>query len=268
LFFNVIPFGYNFWDDHFDGCAGNSQSPIDIKPSDTVYDPSLGQFDRSIFEVAPKGMTLKNNGHSLVMGLEDAYTISDPSVLPGDFKALQFHFHWADNLMAGGSEHTVNGMRYFAEMHIVHMNQKYASLEEALAERDGLAVLGFFIVIGGPNNKEFEHMFTHIRDGHVVYADDEFVYEEAWPLSKLMPDSLEAYYRYSGSLTTPPCSEAVIWTVFEDVVTISQEQADFLMTSLYQHHKGTAGNHPIAANYRPTLPLNGRIVEKSVQHQH
>merc|ERR1719427_1876494 len=137
------------------------------------------------------------------------------------------------------------------------MNQKYGSLEEALSKSDGLAVLGFFIVVGGSDNAEFEHMFEHIRDGHVVYADDEFTYEETWPISHLMPKNLDAYYRYSGSLTTPPCSEAVVWTVFEDVVAISQNQADFLRTSLYMHEAGYPGNHPIAANYRPTLPLNG-----------
>lgn len=221
-----------------------------------------------MFDVAPDGMTLKNNGHSLVMNLDNAYTITDRKVLPGDFKALQFHFHWADDFSIGGSEHTVNGEQYYAELHIVHMNQKYDTLEQALDEPDGLAVLGFFIVVGDTPNKEFEHMFEHIRDGHVVYADDEFEYEKAFPLSHLMPQNLDAFYRYSGSLTTPPCSEAVIWTVFEDVVSISKEQAELLKSSLYMHHKGTPNNHAISANFRPTLPLNGRIVEKSVQHKH
>lgn len=45
-------------------------------------------------------------------------------------------------------------------------------------------------------------------------------------LSTLLPRAgrLSGYYRYQGSLTTPDCSEAVVWTVFEEPVEIGREQ--------------------------------------------
>ena len=44
-------------------------------------------------------------------------------------------------------------------------------------------------------------------------------------LHSLLPWSMTDYYRYSGSLTTPPCYESVVWSVFVDAaIDISEEQ--------------------------------------------
>jgi carbonic anhydrase len=104
-----------------------------------------------------------------------------------------------------------------------------------------------------------------IRDGHVVYKGDTYNYPTNVDLSQLMPENMSDYWRYEGSLTTPPCSEAVIWTVFHDTLNISHDQAEFLMNNLYHgpedddHH-----NEVIKGNYRPIMPLNGRVVSTSV----
>ena len=67
--------------------------------------------------------------------------------------------------------------------------------------------------------------------------------------SALVPDS-RASWRYRGSLTTPPCSEGVSWTVFVEPLTASQEQLDSFR-AIY------------SGNYRPTQPLNERVVPSS-----
>ena len=64
--------------------------------------------------------------------------------LENPYNLVQFHFHWGseDSL---GSEHAVNGEKADAELHLVHLNSKYSDVTEALANKDGLAVLGIFL---------------------------------------------------------------------------------------------------------------------------
>jgi carbonic anhydrase len=62
----------------------------------------------------------------------------------------------------------------------------------------------------------------------------------------LLPANL-ASYRYSGSLTTPPCSEDVSWFVLQEPIEASAEQI-------------AAFRELIHANNRPTQPLNGRKI--------
>ena len=66
---------------------------------------------------------------------------------------MEFHFHWGSvdqlefNQPTGGSEHTINGFKYFSEIHLEHWKAEYESFETALTKPDGLAVLGYFIEI-------------------------------------------------------------------------------------------------------------------------
>lgn len=245
-------------------CNGVRQSPIDLVPSAAVFEQTLSSFERNWFDVAPPSMVLKNNGHALQVDLDGAYTIEESwGVLPGNYQAIQFHFHWARDMNMGGSEHTVDGNFYFGELHIVHANTKYPSLEEVLAAPDGLAVLGFFVDVQGDDNANFERLLAPIRSGDVVYKDDNIVLNQTWPLNDLMPENLDNYWRYNGSLTTPPCSEAVVWTVFQDTLNISQAQAEYLMSNLYHGYEDDHHNHAIQGNFRPVQDLNGRTVYAS-----
>ncbi|PIX04778.1 MAG: carbonic anhydrase, partial [Gallionellales bacterium CG_4_8_14_3_um_filter_54_18] len=63
----------------------------------------------------------------------------------------------------------------------------------------------------------------------------------------VMPEST-AYYRFSGSLTTPPCSEGVIWLVMKQPVTASKEQIEKFAHAMH---------HP---NNRPVQPTNARLI--------
>lgn len=243
-------------------CNGGRQSPIDLVPSAAVYNDQLNSFQRNWFDAAPPGMLLKNNGHALQVDLTDGAPLIEESwgVLPGNYTPIQFHFHWARDMSMGGSEHTVNGNFYFGELHIVQANTKYPDLETILTSPDGLAVLGFFVEVQGDDNPNFERLLAPIRSGDVVYKDDKVVLNQTWPLNDLMPTNLDNYWRYEGSLTTPPCSEAVIWTVFEDTLKISQSQADYLMNNLYHGYEDDHDNHAIQGNFRPVQDLNGRTV--------
>ena len=61
-----------------------------------------------------------------------------------NFQAEQFHFHWGSVL---GSEHALNGKKYFGEMHIVHRDKSLYNLTMGLGQRNGVAVLGFFVEV-------------------------------------------------------------------------------------------------------------------------
>nr|AYD38862.1 carbonic anhydrase 2 [Mytilus edulis] len=83
-----------------------------------------------------------NTGKSVKVQATKASEISG-GPLTGTYRLEQFHFHWGadDNK---GSEHTINGKMYAAELHLVHYNTKYANFGEAVDKPDGLAVFGIF----------------------------------------------------------------------------------------------------------------------------
>ena len=62
-------------------------------------------------------------------------------------QVVQLHAHWGHQ-SGHGSEHTIDGKSYDAELHIVHYNTKYDNPGAALDQEDGLAVLGIFLSVG------------------------------------------------------------------------------------------------------------------------
>lgn len=101
-------------------------------------------------------------------------------------------------------------------MHLVHYNMKYKSFAEATSRPDGLAVLG--VMLGVPSNKNtvsknatFETIISQL--GEVIKAGNETRISKRFRLSDLMPNNLDSFYRYDGSLTTPKFAEIVTWIV-------------------------------------------------------
>lgn len=256
-------YGTHVWHEKFASyCSGSRQSPIDIPMSDNSlqYNSSLTAFTMSGYDsmVANNNLTVKNNGHTIQIDILDngPYPSLSGGGLPGTYEALQLHFHWGPK-NTEGSEHTFRGRMYPLELHIVHKKTDYPTVIEALSQGDGLAVLGVFFVISDHDNEALNPLITqlsnirHKGDNSTITID----------FSDVMPADKTEYYRYMGSLTTPACNEAVVWTVFENKNTISQAQMD-KFRELYENKAG-ATNIPLKFNYRPVKPLNGRTVSKS-----
>ena len=149
--------------------------------------------------------------------------------LPGKkFNFAQLHFHWASDHKKGGSEHLIGSKRYSAEMHLVHFNDKYGTLAEAVKHEDGLAVLGVFLDIQGKNdNVPFRHfvdLFSLVKT-----EGQETAVPHPIPLMDLLPDSVDDFYRYQGSLTTPQCNEIVTWTLFATSISLSEKQVRLVL---------------------------------------
>ncbi|KAM9330854.1 carbonic anhydrase 15-like [Gastrophryne carolinensis] len=253
--------GPSHWKDINHGCGGAHQSPINIEKAKVKRDNHLSDITFQGYDHAPPGQwKLMNDGHSVMLQLSGDISISGAG-LSTTYKAVQFHFHWGTPTK-NGSEHTVDGKQFPVELHIVHMNSQYSSFSEAKQYPQGLAVLGILLTVGQDDNPGYSTLVSAMKN---VSLQGDFVnLASTFPLQSLLPthEKLSKYYRYQGSLTTPDCAECVIWTVFEEPVTISKTQHRILTDSAYFSAKGET---PVKMmdNFRPPQPLNGRQIQAS-----
>ncbi len=175
-------------------CArGRFQSPIDLGP--------IAAADVDALEIAYQSDVLRivNNGHTIQVNHQADSTLR---VGGHPFRLLQFHFH-------SPSEHTESGREHELELHLVHRD-----------ELGNYAVVAIFIDEGA------EPGDTSVLWRYLPEVADEMnhVYEgELVDPTEFLPSSLR-HYQYHGSLTTPPCTEAVVWNVLASPVTMSAEQ--------------------------------------------
>jgi carbonic anhydrase len=205
-------------DESFAGCKlGRTQSPIDIRNARKARLAPLDIIYR------PTEAEVLNTGHTIQVNLNNAGTLTLDGVA---YKLVQFHFHTP-------SEEHVNGKVYPMVAHLVHKSD------------DGkLAVIGVLLKAGKANlplGTVFDNMSR--EEGGKKALGQEF------DAARLLPADL-GYYKFEGSLTTPPCSEGVHWRVLKTPVEVSRNQINEFQ-KLYK------------ANARPVQPLNGRTVEQS-----
>jgi len=193
------------------------------------------------------------------------------------YKVLQLHFHWApimfntfNNkiLTKGGSEHTIDSIHYPMEMHIVHKNLD----ENSKDIPDGYAVLGVFMEITEEKDvdKQANEAISQLTSKFEFskYKNTRATIKYGPILSNLLPKN-QSFYRYYGSLTTPDCSESVMWTVYKQVLKISKSNF-FKFQQLFSFSKNTNKTSKsnesdnkdayISGNYRPLQDLNRREI--------
>ncbi|CAF0809275.1 unnamed protein product [Didymodactylos carnosus] len=216
--------GPETWSHTFPKCDGLRQSPINLEHYNVVqktFPPFVFSADFNNDLV----FNLKNNGHTVVGELDAAQNQSKPVLqltgggLSGVYQFTNFHLHWGGS-PTEGSEHTIDGLHGAGEAHFVFRN--------LITKK--LAVLAFFI-IASPNEPQsawrsyVDNAVTLIREGKQV----EFVAN----LMNLMEaeNSFQDFWRYDGSLTTPPCTEGVIY------IQTKLKSQEFV---LVKHKKGQA----------------------------
>jgi carbonic anhydrase len=200
----------------FATCAsGRNQSPVNI---DATTHASLKPL-KSIQKFAAKDIA--NNGHSVQVNFKEGNMLVLDS---GAYQMKQVHFH-------SPSENTIHGKIFPLEAHFVHADSKGNLTVLAVMYTEGKANLGLAKLWGQMSKEVSEPVALKNR----VTA------------SELIPDN-RSYYRYSGSLTTPPCTEGVRWLVMKNPMTASKEQIKAL-NDVIQHD-----------NNRPLQALNGRII--------
>ena len=203
---------------------GKEQSPIDLANAVPIEDSGIERrLGNTVLERRQRArvMDLVDNGHTIQITNDAAMTIE----LGGtEYELVQYHFH-------SPSEHTVDGEHALLEIHFVH--------KSAAGE---LAVFGL-LVEEGEHSVMLEPIIAALPDGQ---DDPRHLEGLDLDMSELRPLP-QHYYRYEGSLTTPPCSEAVQWLVMADKREISAEQMTAIVSRL--HH-----------NNRPVQPLGDRAI--------
>lgn len=202
----------------YQSCAGQNQSPINIDQTTKAVLTPL-KFD---YKAASESIV--NNGHTVQVNFKAGNSLE----LDGEkFELKQFHLHTP-------SENTIQGKSYPMELHLVHANPK-----------GELAVVAV-MYDAGHENKKLNGLWGELpkQAGEAVQLKHTDLAED------FLPNQL-SYYRFSGSLTTPPCSEGVRWIVLKDIQQASTTQIK-LFSELMGHHGGI--------NNRPVQPQNARLV--------
>uniref|UniRef100_A0A8C9TV15 protein-tyrosine-phosphatase n=1 Tax=Scleropages formosus TaxID=113540 RepID=A0A8C9TV15_SCLFO len=192
--------------------------------------------------------------------LKDDYFVRGAG-LPGRFKAEKVEFHWGQSNGSAGSEHSINGRRFPVEMQIYMYNSDdFESISAAINERRTIAAMAVFFQVRF-DNPAVDPIIHGLRG--VVHHEKETSLEP-FVLRDLLPSSLGSYYRYTGSLTTPPCSKVVEWIVFSRPVFLSYQQLESfysIFTTEQQDHVKSV--EYLRNNFRPQQSLDGRDVFKS-----
>jgi len=258
---NYRDLGPDVWKDDFPACDGRSQSPIIIKTACTIYQPFKPFHFSSAYGLI-QNFTLTNNGHTIsaTQTKKDLFPLHlTGGGLIGTYEFVNFHLHWGANYRSG-SEHQINGEKFAGEIHFVHRHTKTKEL----------AVLGIFMQSDRPIKSN--NTSTHTRKIKRETLNTQNAVLKEWQgyfatagllrskdnttvmnlkLSTLLGTNLNKFWRYSGSLTTPPCTEGIIWTIFQTPINFTHTQLTNFRTNLYFE------------DYRGPQPLNDRTVYRN-----
>ncbi|XP_058487247.1 receptor-type tyrosine-protein phosphatase gamma-like [Solea solea] len=250
------------WASAYPACRERNQSPINIVDHDTKVSTEYQELTLEGFDSESSNKTsMKNTGKTVAIMLKDEYFVRGAG-LPGRFKAEKVEFHWGPSNGSDGSEHSINGRRYPVEMQIYMYNSDdFDSLSAALREKRIIAAMAVFFQVGGKDNPAVNPIIHGLK-GVVHHEKETFL--EPFVLKDLLPSSLGSYYRYTGSLTTPPCSKVVEWIIFSKPISVSYKQLEAfysIFTTEQQDHVKSV--EYLRSNFRPIQSLDNRHVFKS-----
>lgn len=197
--------------------TGTRQSPIDIRDGIKV------QLDPVQFDYKPSGFNVIDDGHTIQVNVGPGNSIE---VMGRRYDLQQFHFHRP-------SEERINGRQFDMVTHLVHKDM------------EGRIAIVAVLLDRGSAHPVVQSVWNNLplEKGDTVAA------RGAIDLSSLLPQD-RSYYTYMGSMTTPPCSEGVLWMVMKTPMPISPEQVG-IFSRLYP------------MNARPIQASAGRLIKES-----
>jgi carbonic anhydrase len=197
--------------------TGKRQSPIDIREGIRV------NLEGIKFDYKATQFRIIDNGHTVEVSVGAGLGLT---IMGKRHELLQFHFHRP-------SEERINGRAYDMAVHLVHKS-----------DEGQLAVVAVLLEKGS------EHpLIQTLWNNLPLEQNIEVAPEEAIDLNKLLPEN-RAYWTYMGSLTTPPCTEGVLWMVLKQPVQVAPEQVAIF-------------SRVFRSNARPLQAVNGRLIKES-----
>jgi len=187
---------------------------------------------------SPSGLVYKGNSFLKWQPIEKG------TLMIHDVQGVDTSYYASAAFFKSPSEHTVNGKHYDLEMQIVHLTK---------AANPGAVIAIFFDRMEGgtENNKFLGQLQPNLATGKGYTTEGPVNFKEF-----LSTVNFSKYWQYQGSLTTPPCTEGITWTLITNVQTISQVQLDWFQT-LWQNNKKFANGN---GNNRAVQPLNSRQI--------
>lgn len=202
----------------YSACAvGQRQSPIDIRDGVAL------DLDPVRFDYKPGGFSIIDTGHTVQVNVAPGNAIE----VGGRRYALQqFHFHRP-------SEERIDGRQFDMDVHLVHK------------DAEGRLAVVAVLLQRGAAQPLLQTLWNHLP----LEKQEEIAVPTAIDLNQLLPAD-RRYYTYMGSLTTPPCSEGVLWLVMQQPLAVSARQID-IFSRLYP------------MNARPMQRAAGRLIKQS-----
>ncbi|KAL1554653.1 carbonic anhydrase [Salvia divinorum] len=204
---------------------GKSQSPINIIEEKVLVSSEIGTLKRNY---KPTKAVLRNRGHDIMV--EWNGDAMGTNLTGNTYNLLQCHWHMP-------SEHIINGRRFNLELHMVHKSSQ-----------------GKFVVIAilydlGRSDPFLDKILANISQFTKSDEKIDLGVVNPWDIKF----ESKSYYTYLGSLTAPPCTEGVQWTLLDKVRTTSKEQIAKLREVVHDGFENNA---------RPSQALNNRIISK------
>jgi len=193
------------------------QSPVNIES----HQAKSSKLPDLSVQYAIKAADVTNNGHTIQVNVAPGNTLRIDNK---EFELKQFHFHTP-------SEEKIDGKSFPMDAHFVHIAQ------------DGRIAVVAVLFKEGRKNQAMAPVFNALPNVGKTRT------LAAFDLSNLLPPQ-GSYYKYQGSLTTPPCSTGVTWMVMKTPVELSHDQ----IAAFRKFYR---------MNARPVQPLNSRVIESS-----
>ncbi|WP_395703167.1 carbonic anhydrase [Aquabacterium sp.] len=197
--------------------TGQRQSPIDIRGGVRV------DLDPIQFDYRPTHFRVIDNGHTVQVNLDGGNSIE---VQGRRYDLVQFHFHRP-------SEERIDGRQFDMVAHLVHKDPE-----------GRLAVVAVLLDRGSAHA-----VVQQVWNNLPLEKGEELAAKAPIDMNQLLPED-KRYYTYMGSLTTPPCSEGVLWMVMQQPVPIAPDQIN-VFARLYP------------MNARPIQSASGRLIKQS-----